>query len=190
MKNANLSTFRHVVSFFLLCSCTEYKRLNVQLYKMVRIVLQNSLSSSVFSLNLWPGTDRFTDTVTSDSLISASPSCRVRQCCLMWPSDPPHHRCQAALHIQLRTGMCHVRLMSKVTQSIQVLSAMSDRLDKTGGDKDKRLWGSCRFYLGARQVELDCTAEASGFIGISQRLNGTPGLLSLFHREPTLPGGG
>lgn len=48
---------------------------------------------------------------------------------------------------------------------------------------------SCHFYLGARQVKLDRTAEASGFIGISLRLNGTPGLLSLFHTEPTLPGG-
>lgn len=33
---------------------------------------------------------------------------------------------------------------------------------------------SCHFYLGARWVKLNCTAEASGFIGISQRLNGTP----------------
>lgn len=47
----------------------------------------------------------------------------------------------------------------------------------------------CHFYLGARQVKSDCTVEASGFIGISQRLNGTSGLLSLFHTEPTLPGG-
>lgn len=48
---------------------------------------------------------------------------------------------------------------------------------------------SCHYYLGARQVKLNCAAEASGFIGISQRLNGAPRLLSLFHTEPTLPGG-
>lgn len=48
---------------------------------------------------------------------------------------------------------------------------------------------SCHFYSGAGRVEFDCAAEASGFIGISERLNGTPGLLSLFHTEPALPGG-
>lgn len=30
---------------------------------------------------------------------------------------------------------------------------------------------------------------ASGFIGISEKPNGTPGLLPLFHTEQTLPGG-
>lgn len=28
---------------------------------------------------------------------------------------------------------------------------------------------SCHWYLGARQVKLNCAAEASGFIGISER---------------------
>lgn len=37
-------------------------------------------------------------------------------------------------------------------------------------------------------AKLVCNTEASGFIGLGQGLMESPGLLSLFHKEPTLPG--
>lgn len=53
-----------------------------------------------------------------------------------------------------------------------------------------RVTGQPRQTAPALVFKSDSTAEESGFIGISQRLNGTPGLLSLFHPVQTLPGGG
>lgn len=62
------------------------------------------------------------------------------------------------------------------------------KLDKTQVVEDKCL-NAVAVTCIYRQVRLGCTVVASGFIGMSQRLNGTPGLSSLFHTKPVLKGG-
>lgn len=81
------------------------------------------------------------------------------------------------------------RLVSGALNKSRWFLSGADGLDKTWSSKDKRL-GAAAVTLIQRQDKSDSAAEESGFIGISQRLNGTLGLLSLFHTEQTLSGGG
>lgn len=95
----------------------------------------------------------------------------------------PCHRVCVMSHSLKRTDMPRVLFTPRVVWPIQATPSTSGRSDGTWGNGDKCLRHcSCHFYLAARWVKLNCTAEASGFIEISQRLNGIPRLLSLSHR--------
>lgn len=195
MKNANRSTFRHFVSScyawhnvstFTGVTGKEKKNLQPCIKKgciwKLNLLLHRSASSGVLNKFLRLNVDCFTHTVIHcwerSRLLSD-----VRPALSEMTLDPSNHLLHAVSHTQKRTDMPRALFTSGVVWSIQVIPPMSDRLDRTPGNKDKCLAAAAVTFISEQD-------ETSGFIGISQRLNnGTPGLLSLFHTEQTLPGG-
>lgn len=68
----------------------------------------------------------------------------------------------------------------------QMHLSLSDIWGRTWGNKDEMcLCCRCLCYLGVRQFRLEHSGKTGGFAGISQWLNGPPGLLWLFQKETT-----